>query len=180
MYAIPEPLIDANKASADALFTIAKTQFAAFERLSALNLNTTKSAFDDSIKQARALLSAKDAQEFVDLSVAAFQPALEKSIAYARSVYEVANQTKAEATKLAEAQAVETGKTVATLLDNLAKNAPISSEVGVVALKSALSAANSAYGSFSKVVKSATDIAEANVTAATETVVKAVGRKKAA
>jgi hypothetical protein len=43
-----------------------------------------------------------------------------------------------------------------------------------------MAAANSAYDSFTKVVKQATDLAEANVTAATATVVKQAGKKKAA
>jgi hypothetical protein len=43
-----------------------------------------------------------------------------------------------------------------------------------------MAAANSAYDSFAKVVKQATDMAEANVTAATATVVKEAGKKKAA
>jgi phasin family protein len=178
MFKTPEEFAAANKASVDALLTIAHAQFAAFERLSALNFNTTKAAFEDSVAQAKALLSVKDAQGFASLGAASAQPALEKAIAYSRSLYEVATQTQAEITKLAESQAAETSKTVATLLDNLAKNAPAGSDAGVAALKSALTAANSAYGNFSKVVKQATNIAEANVTAATEKVVKASGKKK--
>jgi hypothetical protein len=43
-----------------------------------------------------------------------------------------------------------------------------------------LAAANSAYDNFTKVAKQATDIAEANVTAATETVKGLTKAKKAA
>src|SRR5512140_2057433 len=155
MYATPEQCAAANKASVDALFSIAQAQFAAFERLSALNFNTTKTAFEDSVSQAKALLSVKDAQEFVNLSATSAQPALEKAIAYSRNVSEVA--------KLAEAQAAEMNKTVVSLMDKLTKNAPAGSDVAVAAVKSAMAAANSAYDSFTKVVKQATDMAEANV-----------------
>jgi hypothetical protein len=41
-------------------------------------------------------------------------------------------------------------------------------------VKSAIAAANSAYDNFSKAVKQATEIAEANVAAATNATVKAV------
>ena len=180
MYATPEQFAAANKASVDALFTIAQAQFSAFERLSALNFNTTKTAFEDSVNQAKALMSVKDAQELVNLSATSAQPALEKAIAYSRNVYEVATQTQAEVTKLAETQAAEMNKTVASLMDKLSKNAPAGSDVAVAAVKSAMAAANSAYDSFTKVVKQATDMAEANVTAATATVVKQAGKKKAA
>lgn len=180
MYASPEQFTAGNKASLDALFSIANAQFIAFERLSALNFETTKATFEDSVNQAKALLSVKDAQELLNLSAASAQPALEKVIAYSRNVYEVATQTQAEVTKLAETQAAEMNKTVVSLLDKLTKNAPAGSDVAVAAVKSAMAAANSAYDSFAKVVKQATDMAEANVTAATATVVKEAGKKKAA
>jgi phasin family protein len=180
MYATPEQFAAANKASVDALFTIAHAQFAAFERLSALNFNTTKAAFEDSVNQAKALLSVKDAQEFVNLTAASAQPTLEKAIAYSRNVYEVATQTQAEVTKLAETQAAAMNKNVTSLIDNVTKNAPAGSEAAVTAVKSAMAAANSAYDSFTKVVKQATDAADANVTAATTRVMKEVGKKKAA
>ena len=61
MYATPEQFAAASKTSVDALFTIAQAQFAAFERLSALNFNTAKAAFEENANQARALLSVKDA-----------------------------------------------------------------------------------------------------------------------
>jgi len=180
MYTTPEQFAAANKASVDALFTIAHAQFAAFERLSALNFNTTKAAFEDSVSQAKALLSVKDPQELMGLATASAQPALEKAMAYSRSVYEVAAQTQVEVKKLAEARAAEMNKSVGVLLETLTKNAPAGSDVAVTAVKSAMAAANSAYDSFTKVVKQATDTAEANVTAATTRVVKQAGLKKAA
>jgi hypothetical protein len=59
-------------------------------------------------------------------------------------------------------------------LDKFAKNAPAGSDVAVAAVKSALAAANSAYDSLTKVAKQATEIAEANIAAATA----AVGKEK--
>jgi len=69
---------------------------------------------------------------------------------------------------------------VASLLDKVSKNAPAGTDIGVAAVKSALAAASSAYDNFNRVVKQATDIAEANVTAASATVAKQSGKKKAA
>jgi selenophosphate synthetase-related protein len=92
----------------------------------------------------------------------------------------VATQTKDEVTKLAESQAAEMNKTVLVLLDKLSKNAPAGSDAAVTAVKSAMAAANSAYANFTKVVKQATDVAEANVAAATTRVVKEARIKKVA
>ncbi len=178
MYTTPEQFAAGNKASFDSIFAIAHAQFAAFERLSALNFNTTKAAFEDSVNQAKALMSVTEPQAFFSLGVASAQPALEKVIAYSRGVYEVATQTQTEITKLAETQAAEMNKTVGVFLDKAGKNAPAGSDVAITAVKSAMAAANSAYDSFTKVVKQATDMTEANVNSATAKVVKLAGKKK--
>jgi hypothetical protein len=52
--------------------------------------------------------------------------------------------------------------------------------VAVAAVKSMLAAANSAYDNLTKVAKQATEIAEANVSAATETVKGLAKAKKVA
>jgi hypothetical protein len=92
---------------------------------------------------------------------------MEKAIAYSRSLYEVAAQTNGELAKFLEAQAAEFNKNLVGLLDKVSKNAPAGSDVAVAAVKSALAAASTAYESFNKVAKQATEIAEANFAAAT-------------
>lgn len=162
----PEQIASANKAGVEAMLGLAGSQFAAFERLSALNFNATKAAFEEGLGRTKALLGAKDPQEYLNLNTAASQPALEKAIAYSRSVYEVAAQTQGELVKFLEARAAEFNKSLVGILDNASKNAPAGSDVAVAAVKSALAAASTAYDSFNKVAKQATEIAEANFKAA--------------
>ena len=163
----PEQIASTNKAGIEAVLGLAHTQFAAFERLSALYFNATKAAFEEGVGHAKALLNAKDPQEYLNLNAAATQPTMEKAIAYSRSLYEVAAQTNGELAKFLEAQAAEFNKNLVGLLDKVSKNAPAGSDVAVAAVKSALAAANTAYESFNKVAKQATEIAEANFAAAT-------------
>jgi phasin family protein len=170
MYATPDQITAFGKAGTETLFTIARANFAAYEKLAALNFNATKGAFEDGLNHARALMSARDVQEYVSLNTAAAQPALEKLIAYSRSVYELSAGQQAELTRIAEGQAAEMNKTFAGLLDKFAKNAPAGSDVAIAAVKSALGAASSAYDSFTKATKQATEIAEANIAAATAAV----------
>ena len=167
MYVTPDQVVATNKAGVEALIGLAHTQFAAFERLSALTFNATKSAFEDSVAHTKALMNAKDVQEFINVNAAVAQPAIEKVIAYSRNVYDVATQSQSEVTKMVESQAGEMNKSVVSLLDKAAKNAPGGSDVAIAAVKSALAAANSAYDSMTKVAKQATELAEANFTAAT-------------
>ncbi|MBI4291408.1 MAG: phasin family protein [Betaproteobacteria bacterium] len=178
MNVTPDQISSANKAGVEMILGIANTQFAAFERLSALNFNATKAAFEAGVRQTKALLGAKDVQELVSLNSAAAQPNLENAISYSRSVYELATQTQSEVNKLIESQAAEFNRNMVTFLDKVSKTAPAGSDVAVAAVKSALAAANSAYDSIAKVAKQATEMAEANFTAATNVAKEA--KKKAA
>jgi phasin family protein len=175
MYTTPEQLTSANKANVETLLTIANTAFASAERLAALNLNTARVVLEDVMGNAKSLLAAKDAQELMSLQGMLAQPALEKAIAYSRSVYEIATQTQEEVNKVFETQYSELNKNLGSALEKAAKNAPAGSDVAVAAVKSAIAAANSAYDSMSKAAKQVAEMAEANVAAATSATVKAVG-----
>jgi phasin family protein len=180
MYVTPEQIQAANKANVESILAVANAQFAALEKLANLNASAVRSAFEDSIANTRALLGAKDVQEFVTLQNAFAQPAIEKAIAYSKSVYEVATEANTELTKVAERRVSEWNEGFVNLLDKVSKNAPAGSDVAVAAVKSMLAAANSAYDNFNKVAKQATEMAEANVSAATDTVKGLAKAKKAA
>ena len=173
-FVTPEQFAASNKAGVETLLSIANTAFASAERLAALNLNVGRAVLEDSVNNIKALLSVKDAQEFVSLQSSLAQPALEKAVAYARSVYEISTEAQGQLSKIVEEQASEINKTVAATLDKVAKSAPAGSDVAVAAVKSAIAAANSAYDSMSEAAKQVAEIAEANVAAATDATVKAV------
>jgi phasin family protein len=175
MYTTPEQIAAANKANVESLLTLANTAFASAERLAALNLNTARNLLEDTVANAKALLSAKDVQELMNIQATLAQPSVEKAVAYSRSIYEIASQTQEEMGKIFEAQFAEANKSVTSALDKAVKNAPAGSDVAVAAVKSAIAAANSAYDSMTKAAKQVAEIAEANVAAATSATVKAVG-----
>lgn len=175
MYTTPEQLAGANKANVETMLTMANTAFASAERLAALNLNTARTLLEDSVNNAKSLLTAKDAQELLAMQTALAQPAFEKAIAYSRSIYEIATQTQDEFSKIFDSQYVEINKNVTSALDKAARSAPAGSDVAVAAVKSAIAAANSAYETMNKAAKQVAEMAEANVAAATTATVKAVG-----
>ncbi len=184
MYVTPEQIQAATKANVEALLAVANAQFSAFEKLANISAGAVKSAFEDSIANTRALLGAKDEQEFVSLQSTLAQPAIEKAIAYSnaysKSVYEVATEANGELSKVAERRVAEWNENFVSLLDKVSKNSPGGSDVAVAAVKSMLAAGNAAYDNFTKVTRQATEIAEANVAAATETVKGLAKAKKAA
>jgi len=133
MYITPEQVTSANKAGVEAILALATSQFAAFERLSTLNFNAAKAAFEEGLGRAKSLLDAKDPQEYFNANSIASQPALEKLIAYSRSVYEVAAQAQGEAAKFVEERAEEFTKSLVAVLDKASKSAPAGSDVAIAA-----------------------------------------------
>ncbi len=175
MYVTPDQIHEATKANVEAALAAASTQFAALEKIASLNASALKAAFEDGLANTRALAGAKDVQELVSLQSSFAQPAMEKAIAYSRSVYDVAASTGSELTKVTEKRIAELNENFVSLLDKMGKNAPVGSDAAVAAVKSMIAAANTAYDNLTKVAKQASEMAEANVAAATETV-KGMGK----
>lgn len=156
-----------GKAGFETVLNFANTAFAGAERLAALNLSTSRSLLDEGVANARLLFGAKDLQELIELQAALAEPAADKSVKYAHSVYEIASQTQRQIAELVEAGFAEFNKNVSSSFDKATRNAPAGSDVAVAAVKSALAAANSAYESASKAARQVAEIADANVSAAT-------------
>lgn len=178
MFKTPEQFAAANKASVDAMLSLANTALASAERIAALNLNTARSMLEDGMSNTKAVLGAKDPQEAIALSVSQAQPAVEQAVAYTRSLYEISAQSKDDIAKVLEAQFADYQKQVAALLEQATKNAPAGSDVAVAAVKSALTAATTAFDNMKNVVKQASEIAEANIATASDATVKAAGAGK--
>ncbi|MBR4877658.1 MAG: phasin family protein [Rhodocyclaceae bacterium] len=162
-----------SKASVEVALKAITSSFGNLERLTALNINTARTLLDDNVGAARAMLSAKDVRELVGLQASLAQPMVEKLAAYNRSVYEIVSQNQSEFVRMVESQIADLNKKFTSALDSSAKSTPVS-DVAVAAVKSALAAANSVYDNANKVAKQVAEIAEANMTAATNATVKAV------
>ena len=166
----PEQVRAAAKANLEAILEITTTQFGAVEKIANLQAVAIKSAFEDTVANARALAGANDVQEFVKLQGSFAQPAYEKAMAYSKGMYEVATQANANFIKVAERRVAEWNEGVVSFLDQALKNIPGASDAVLPALKQVIAAGNSAYENLSKATKQATEMAEANVAAASESV----------
>ena len=179
MFQAPEQFMALNKANLEAAVRFAGIALEGAERMLELQLKTAKSAFADGVQQAKAFTEIKDVQELAQLKNTLAQPTLEKATSYVKSVYDVAAATQSEINRLVEEQVAEFNRHVVTGLDKVVKSAPAGSEVAVAAVKSAISAVNSAYDNLSKSAKQFADMSQANVEAAASQAVSA-SKKKAA
>lgn len=176
----PEQIVATSKANVEAGLKTATsfvtTLFTAVERVSSLNLATARGAFDDSIAFSKAVLAAKDPKALAALHLGAVSPAVEKSVAYGRSLSAIGGDTQEELTKLVEGETSALSKNVEVTLDNLFKNAPAGSEPAIKAVKTALANASSAYEGAQKAAKQVAAAAQASVEKATAVAVENVGK----
>jgi phasin family protein len=168
-----EQIIAAQKANLETLFDLTSKAFEGVEKLVELNLQVAKASLGEVQSTATASLGVKDAQELLALQAGLLQPAAEKAAAYGRHLYDIAAATNAEVTKVAEAQVAAAQAKFTSAVDGAVKNAPAGTESAAALVKSAIAAASNAMESMQKATKQATEVAEANFTALTNTAVKA-------
>lgn len=165
----PEQFAAANKATVDSLLSVANTALASAERIAALNLNTARAALEDTASGVKSVMEAKDPKAALATHSSLAQPAVEKAVAYSRSVYEITAQTQQELAKMVEAQFSDFQKSMTSMVEMAAKSAPSGSESAVTAIQNAISAANTAFGNMNSVAKQFADAAQANIASMTKT-----------
>ncbi len=168
-----EQIMASHKANIETLFGLTQKAFEGVEKLVELNVQATKAALAESANNAQAVLSVKDAQELLALQSSMVQPLAEKTAAYSRHLYEIAQSAGADISKTLEGQTAEAQKNFAGLVESATQNAPAGSEAAVAVMKNAVAAANTAYESVQKAVKQAGDMAEANFNTAASSAVDA-------
>ena len=179
MFQAPEQFVALNKANLEAAVRFAGIALEGAERMFELQLKAAKSVFADGVQQAKTFAEIKDVQELAKLKDRFAQPTMEKATRYAKSVYDVVAATQSEINKLVEEQLSDFNKQVVTSLDKAVKSAPAGSEVAVAAVKSAITAVNSAYDNLSKSAKQFADMSQANIDAATTQALHATKKKAA-
>lgn len=167
-----EQIAAANKAVIESMLTIANASLTHTERLAALNLNTARAFFADAIANFGTLTAVKDVQELFALQSTLAQPAIEKAVAYSRSVYEILSDSSNGLTQAVEGQTAEMKKNFSAAIEHSLKNAPAGSETVVAAVQSMLAQADSAYEKMAQSSKQAKSMIETTVASANAATIK--------
>lgn len=176
MSAIPQQVLNSQKAAIDTLVAVQSSVFSGFEKLVDLNLKVIKATLDEVSEKSQQVASVKDAQEAVALSSTLVQPGADKAMAYSKHVYDIVAAVQADLAKLSETQVAEGQKHVNDAIEQLTKNAPAGSESVVAMLKSSMAQASGAFDAMTKAAKQATEVAEKNLAAAANATFKAAGQ----
>ncbi|CAB3777822.1 phasin family protein [Paraburkholderia fynbosensis] len=133
----PDQFIASQADNAVTPFALTNKAFESFQLLIELNLHTIHSALATNEAYWHEALSAKTPEEYLTWQAGLIQPAVEQALSYSRQLYDIAWNTKAEMTKVAEAHDEHEDHAARTLVDNRVKNAPAGTEAATTVLKSA-------------------------------------------
>lgn len=169
----PEQIAAAQKANLETLSGLTNQALQSIEKLVELNMHIAKQSLSDSMNSAKKALEVKDIQQLLAHQAEAVQPMAEKIMAYSRHLYELAHETQANFTKSAEKEFQAGQKKINALVEDWTKNAPAGSDAAVQAMKQAIASANNVFETSQKAVKHAVEVAQSNLSSATDTVMKA-------
>ncbi len=158
----------------EAALRLAQISLDSFEKLTQLNLATTKQHIDAAVKNTQALTHVKDVQQAVAARNTISEATLENAISYSQGVYDIAAQAKNEMGQLVEERIAALNKAVIGGMDQAAKNAPAGTDVAVNAVKSTIEATTTAVDNLTKAAKQVAEFADASAKAAASTTIDAL------
>jgi phasin family protein len=173
MFSSPEQFVALQRRYLESAQAIAMASFAGFEKLTELNVQAAKASMEESVQRSISLLESKDAKALTDTFTESAKPPGDKFTAYAKHVYDIASETRAEISKVLEDQFSEGNRQLVASLESMAKNSPVSSDGVVTMVKSAITAANATWGQVSKVSHQVAETTDATVENATNEVLNA-------
>lgn len=181
IFAFPDRLVAFQRHSLDALQrqslesaqAIALASFAGMEKVAELNIQAAKASVEESIQQSMSLLESKDVKALAETITQSAKPSGEKFIAYAKHVYDIASETRAEIARVVEKQFSEGNRQLTASLDAMAVNSPVGTEGVVTMVKSAVTAANAALDQVSGANRHLAETTDATVSNATNEVLNA-------
>ncbi|MDR0775674.1 MAG: phasin family protein [Azonexus sp.] len=174
-----EQLTAAQKANTEVMLSLMRTAFTGIERLTALNLATTREFFSNTVANTQQLMAAKDANEIAKLNSKLAEPGVEKIVDYSRNVYDLVAEMQKEITAVMEAQYNSFNKSASSVVAK-ARTAPVGGDVFAAGMESMLNASTKAFDSMSSMAKQLSDIAEANLQAASKAVIVPAAKSSSA
>ena len=124
------------------------------------------------------MMAAKDAQELAKINTEISQPNVQKLMDYSRSVYDLVTQLQQQVTAVMDSQYNNFSKKASRHHRPDLGPGPGRRRRFAAAMKSMLDATNQAFGNMQNMAKQMTEIADANLQAASSVTAKAVGAKQ--
>lgn len=170
MFPLNEQMTSLIKANIDAQISVATsmttTAVDSLQKIVELNINAARASLEDSSAVTRQLMSARDPQEFVSLTVAQAQPTMAKALSYGRHLADIATTAQDTLARATAEQISDASNRMHELVDNAAKNAPAGSGNVVEMMKMAMNTASANYQRMNRTARQAAEQTQANMDAA--------------
>ncbi|HZQ63305.1 MAG TPA: phasin family protein [Casimicrobiaceae bacterium] len=164
--AATEQFAEINKTNVEQATKLAAVALQNAEKIFNANLEAAKFALAQGAESAAAVAKVKDVQEFLALPAKYAEFGVQGALGYSRNLYEIASETQAQFSAVAEETFAVYTKGFASWVDKAGENAPAGSDVAVNALKSGFAATSAAFDQFQKATKQVVSLADASVRAA--------------
>lgn len=169
-----EQLSAMQKANTEVMMSLMRSTFNGMERLTALNLAATREFLNTAVANTQQMMSAKDVKDMAKINTSLSQPNLEKMLGYSRDIYDLITQMQREITQVVESRYNSFAQEANQVIDQTTSGTPVGGDVFAAAMRSMLNATNQAFDQMTTIAKQMSDMAEANVTAASNATAKAV------
>ena len=170
-----EQMTAAQKANAEVVMALMRTSFEGMQRLAELNMAATREFFNASVSNANTLMSAKDLNELSQVNQSLAKPDFDKVMDYSRKVYDLVAQMQKDMTSVLEQQYSQFSKNATSAIDKTKAANPVAGDIFAVTMKSMLEATNKAFDNMTAMSKQMSELADANLQAASSATAKAVG-----
>ncbi len=163
----------AQKASAEVLMSIMRTSFEGMQRLTALNLAAAKEMYSNTVATTGKLATSKDVTEVARVNQQLAKP--ERMMEYWRNVYDLVSGMQKEVSAVMQANYTQLAKAASSTIEQKKSTAIDGSDVIAGVMKNMLEQTNKAFDNMTAVASQMTNIANANIQAATAATEKAIG-----
>ena len=165
MNTVTDQIGAAGKGNMDAALKLASLSVETAEWVMRLQMDAAKAFVTEQSANAQALAGAGDPESMLAVRGKLAEQAVERTLGYSRSVYEIAAQTQHEIAGVMEARFNAMRQEMQGAMEEMFKHAPGGAEPAMNAIKAAFASSQNAFDTMSKAAKQATDAAEANVKA---------------
>ncbi|UXY17179.1 phasin family protein [Chitiniphilus purpureus] len=163
-------LAEANQASLEKSLRFSQIAISGVERLMTLQLGFARDWLASQAQTSKSLSEVKDVQGLIALQRQLAQPAVDKTLEVARSVFDTASATQHEFSKLVEEQVLSFNKNLISSLDKAVDVAPAGAGAAVSVLRNAVETTATAYDTVTRTTqKLAAEFAQAAVEGAEQT-----------
>ena len=160
-----EQLAAAQKANAEVMMALVRTGFDGAERLTTLNIAASRDLLNNVVANAKEMMNAKDAADLAKFNPLT-QPGANKLMDYSRSLYEISTDMQKQLTSVMESQYEAISKNATSAIEKGTASAPVGGDVFAATMQSMLGASTKAFDQMTSMAKQLSDIAEANLQAA--------------